>query len=323
MEPTSCSKIAQILRNAKREDLSNLLSDSMYDFTESSTFGSRYYSTLTTVNIYSSIKINAKLKKLAEQDINLIIDAFRIIYPVKAESIEINSVEFFVNPDNPFSDSEEIEPRRKFVETTFWGNNQFRMFISHSSKIKEFAHLLSEELKVYAITSFVAHDDIEPTKEWQSVIEDALFTCDGVLVLLNDEFHKSKWTDQEVGISYGLKKIIIPLRMGIDPYGFLGKFQGLQAKGKKIKAIAFDVFKLLNQKEESSELISKSIINKFVNSTSFIKSLETIPILEELTHIDRESLGELKNAGESNLQIKGAFGVPARLDNLLKRWENS
>jgi hypothetical protein len=48
--------------------------------------------------------------------------------------------------------------------------------------------LLAKELKdalvLYAIDGFVAHEDIEPTKEWLIEIETALETCHGLVALL-------------------------------------------------------------------------------------------------------------------------------------------
>jgi hypothetical protein len=48
---------------------------------------------------------------------------------------------------------------------------------------------------------------------------------DGFVALLTTEFHDSDWTDQEVGYALARRVPIISVRMGRDPYGFLGKFQ--------------------------------------------------------------------------------------------------
>jgi hypothetical protein len=43
----------------------------------------------------------------------------------------------------------------------------------------------------------------------------------------------------------GLNKLIIPIRLGSDPYGFMGKYQGLQGNKKTTDDLANELFKLL------------------------------------------------------------------------------
>ena len=54
---------------------------------------------------------------------------------------------------------------------TFWKEGYFRLFLSHLSKFKVNTAYLQKELLKYGISSFVAHNDIEPTKLWQNEIE--------------------------------------------------------------------------------------------------------------------------------------------------------
>ena len=91
---------------------------------------------------------------------------------------------------------------------------------------KQRAAKLSERLARYGVHAFVAHEDIEPTKEWQIEIERALRSCDALCAFLTPEFVESKWCDQEVGFVVEARKLVVPLRMGADPHGFIGKYQG-------------------------------------------------------------------------------------------------
>ena len=56
--------------------------------------------------------------------------------------------------------------------------SQFRLFISHISENKHQATRLKECLAPYAISAFVAHEDILPTLEWQPEVERALYFMD-------------------------------------------------------------------------------------------------------------------------------------------------
>jgi hypothetical protein len=79
----------------------------------------------------------------------------------------------------------------------------------------------------FGISCFVAHEDIHPTKEWQDEIENALASMDAFVALMTEKFHHSLWTDQEVGFALARGIPMIAVKLGIDPYGFIGKFQAL------------------------------------------------------------------------------------------------
>src|SRR5579864_284294 len=61
----------------------------------------------------------------------------------------------------------EIEPfaRSSSIEPSFWRSGQFRLFLSHIEKFKVEATELQQHLSNFHISAFVAHRDIEPTKE--------------------------------------------------------------------------------------------------------------------------------------------------------------
>jgi hypothetical protein len=52
---------------------------------------------------------------------------------------------------------------------------------------------------------------------------------DGFVALMTADFHDSDWTDQEVGFAFARGVPLIAVRLGKDPYGFIGKFQALSS----------------------------------------------------------------------------------------------
>lgn len=56
-------------------------------------------------------------------------------------------------------------------------------------------------LNHYGLDVFLAHEDIEPTEEWQTRILSELKRASVFLPLLTDKFITSKWTAQECGIA--------------------------------------------------------------------------------------------------------------------------
>ena len=70
-----------------------------------------------------------------------------------------------------------------------WGtNNSIKIFISHRDNIKQIASSIKNELEPFGISSFVSHEDIEPTEEWVKEILRALQSMDLLIALFSDDF---------------------------------------------------------------------------------------------------------------------------------------
>ena len=91
-------RILHILTYRDRGDLAQALRGSRYELNESSTYGSRLFSTLTTLEIYSPIQKHDKLQKLSAEDRREIVRAFHVLYPVRDNEPEINEVDFLIDP---------------------------------------------------------------------------------------------------------------------------------------------------------------------------------------------------------------------------------
>ena len=202
---------------------------------------------------------------------------------------------------------------------SFWQQGYFRVFISHSVSIKEKAHELKEALIPYQITSFVAHDDIEPGHEWQVEIENALKTMDALVAIISPEFLGSKWCDQEVGYALGRNKLVIPISRGATPHGFIGKIQGLQSNGLEAKTIVEKIVDILIQNELSSPRITEVLVEKLVKSGSWESSKFTMTLLEKAPKITSEQAGRLLKSVEENVDVSKSWGVPERINKLIER----
>ena len=208
-------------------------------------------------------------------------------------------------------------------ELTSWREDSFRLFISHLSAKRGYAGELQEELCQFGVSCFVAHKDIEPTKEWLGEIETALATCDALLGLVSPGFHESKWTDQELGYAMGRQLLVATARLGADPKGFVGQFQALEGNGKDPSALARDVFEILRDHRLTSERISDAVVECFARSNSFRRAKDNMALLEELKYWGPSLSSKARAALEENTQIKDAYGVPSRLERLLARMEQS
>jgi len=203
----------------------------------------------------------------------------------------------------------------------YWKHKQYKLFLSHISSYKKETAELQKSLEYYGISSFVAHEDIAPTKEWQSEIENALATMDGLAALLTPSFHESKWTDQEIGVAMGRSVQIIPIRLGIDPYGFIGKFQGVQGLGKTSDQLAKEIVEILIKNKTSEPAVISALIYSLPESSSYAESKEKIELIEKASHISKELLNVLNDAVKNNGQVRDSWGVPEKIKELTKKYK--
>lgn len=204
------------------------------------------------------------------------------------------------------------------IDVHCWQNRRFRLFMSHLATDKVRASELQQALDHYYISSFVAHVDIEPTREWQNEIELALNSCHALSALLMHGFHDSKWTDQEIGVVMGRGKLIIPIRLGMDPYGFIGKYQGIQGVNKSTGELARDIFAVLKSNKSTQRYISEAIVNRFEDSSSFDEAKISMSLVEELEYLDEKIISRIEQAVNLNSQLRNSFVVPDRARALIE-----
>lgn len=206
------------------------------------------------------------------------------------------------------------------IDPPFWRKRMFRLFISHLATEKVFAAELQEALLAYGISSFVAHNDIEPTLEWQTQIETALATCDSLVAVLHADFHRSNWTDQEIGFAMGRGLPVFAVRCGQDPYGFIGRFQGFNGANKTAGALAKELFEAYRKNKQTQKRMAEVLVSLFEESGSFAFAKTRIGYLEELEVWDPSFVHRIEAAANSNSQIEGSWGVPERVRKLAKKW---
>jgi hypothetical protein len=122
-----------------------------------------------------------------------------------------------------------------------------KVFISHLAAEKEKAAKVQYYLLRQQVSSFVAHEDIVPSRDWQSSILSALNTMDVLVALVTPGFHNSLWTNQEIGIALGKEKPIISVKIGDNPKGFIGRYQAIPGKGRYPQDIVSDILKIMEK----------------------------------------------------------------------------
>jgi hypothetical protein len=207
------------------------------------------------------------------------------------------------------------------IEPSFWRKGMLRVFLAHLAANRANAAALQEACLKFGISCFVAHNDIEPTTEWEAQIQTALATCDSLVALLDPNFHASNWTDQEIGFAMGRGVPVFAVQLGQTPYGFIGRFQAFAGKGKDASALAKELFDAYRKNKQTQRRMSEVLVRLFEDSGSFAEAKDRIGYLEMLVVWEPSFSSRLKSAVESNSQVSEAWGVPERVNALVKKWK--
>ncbi|HEX6687128.1 MAG TPA: toll/interleukin-1 receptor domain-containing protein [Solirubrobacterales bacterium] len=214
-----------------------------------------------------------------------------------------------------------------------WGEGFFRLFLSHTKASKQLAGKIRERLLEQGIDAYVAHDLIEPTKEWMDEIETALRTCDATAAILSEDFVGSQWCDQEIGISIGRRILIIAVRQGADPHGFISKFQAVPGDATPLapENIATNLRETLVSHDLTKAKMAAATVQVYANSGSFDDARANLTRVREIPKPlwTNEMIDLAEKAGEENVDLRHGdwYGTPIPqvlseyLDQLLDRPE--
>ena len=182
------------------------------------------------------------------------------------------------------------------------------IFLSHANKDKKIAKRLADELNQYGLKVFVAHEDIKIGDKWESILFNKIKECDLFVALLSENFHGAQYTDHEVGIGYGLNKLIFPVRFDDTiPYGFMSKFQAKKISREINKEeIVKLFFNMVAKSEKGAEMIHK-LIEEFGDSSSYERANQTAEILSQYTEFSDEQLDQIAGIFLRNNQIRDGF----------------
>ena len=270
-----------------------------YDNWNGGTFGHALFLTVPETLYLSTVRQREEIQKQISADINR-------IHNVQNEFIDGVFIEMESVTEHDWrQESGLLQSRRPAVNTEaarrIWFDTGYRVFLSHKTEVKAEAAKLKERLRIFGVSCFVAHEDIHPTKEWQDEIENALTSMDAFVALLTPGFHDSLWTDQEVGFAVGRGVPIVAVRLGMDPYGFIGKFQALSCNWQEIS------------KELVSLLISQTLmLDAYVSAaqrcTSFDNGNILARVLPSIKVLTDEQVRRLIAAFNENGELRGSFG---------------
>lgn len=196
------------------------------------------------------------------------------------------------------------------------------VFASYKSEDKKIAGQIKGNIEKLGLDVFLAHEDIEPSAEWEEVILTKLEETDVFLPLLTENFTKSYYTGQESGFALCRKILIIPIMIDVKPFGFLDRFQGLKANLDDMPSTCLEIVGIIFTRGDFGERLTRCIIDAFKKSFTFKEAELRSKILSVFASLDKEQVDEILLASCENDQIYGSFSARKDINNLVEKYKS-
>jgi hypothetical protein len=192
-----------------------------------------------------------------------------------------------------------------------WTSSRLRLFCSHLAEYRSHVGEVGDALSRFGIESFIAHDAIEPSKEWAQVLEGALASCDAMVVFLHPGLRESGWCGQEVGWVMGRKRPVLPLNYGLAPYGFIEKLQYQTCSNMDPQKIALVIVDWLTKTPSVHARLASGLVDSFAFSPSWNFTRSIAPFLERINTVSDDDLGKMEAAARDNVDVRECMITPA------------
>lgn len=307
MENNHIKIVQDMLKKENKHEIARKLENAYYE----NILVDNWNGGMGSTNIFVNPEYFMELEKLDKENIALLVKIFNAL-PHEYE--EISFIKFSIN-------TKPINNVKNKELATFWKQGYLKLFISHLAKHKEKASTLQKELMLYGISGFVAHVDIEPSKEWQGEIEKALHTMDALTAILMDGFKESHWCDQEVGFAVGKNVLIIPIKKELDPYGFIGKYQAIQGNNTTVKEVAKAIFNTIIKNPKTRSNMLTILSNLIATSTNENKASLQLEIFSEIDNLPKEILTQMAEQINNNSVLHNSTNFLKKLEKLFAKYQ--
>jgi hypothetical protein len=186
-----------------------------------------------------------------------------------------------------------------------WEEGIVRIFLSHLAAEREFVGEVNKELKGIGLSSFVAHDSIDVSQEWQAEIERALRTADVLVGLAHPNFTDSVWTQQEVGWALGRDIPVLLIGIGETPRGFPARYQApmLGQSHRTAWRVASTIAVWLTRQDRWGSAVVNALVHDLEYATSYVAGRDAAERLEQVGRLTPAVLDAIEHAYLSNNQL--------------------
>jgi len=176
-----------------------------------------------------------------------------------------------------------------------------RAFLSYQTQDKLVAGRVREVLQAIGVQSFLAHEDIQVSRQWQRAILDELKKCELFFAILSERYYQSIYCAQESGIAVFRDMTIVPLSIdGTIPKGFIAHIQSSKVDPEDISpAILF-----AGIAEHDFNFVFDRLVHEISTSGSFRGAeYDFQQILPYLDRASDEQIVRLLNTSSENGQV--------------------
>jgi hypothetical protein len=181
-----------------------------------------------------------------------------------------------------------------------WVQGQLKLFVGHLAIHQEFVGQVGNALSADGVCAFVAHTSIEPSKEWEVVIESALRTCDAMAVFLHAGFHASSWCDQEVGFGLARRVPTVPIIIDEKPYGFMSKYQAIRGSGLNAGQLAIKITDWLITTPTAQAAVAEGLVTAIERAANDDHIHRLIALLASIPHLTPQQFKRLLQVREAH-----------------------
>jgi hypothetical protein len=153
---------------------------------------------------------------------------------------------------------------------------------------------------------------------WQQEIEAALRSMDAMAAILTPEFPESRWTDQEVGWALGAGHYVLPIRRGLDPYGFIAEVQGIRGANKTVNSVAEEVFLTLLKQRLTRARMLEAIVYGFERSSSSSDAVRNVALIEKAGAFPPTLAQRLESTASANSNFAATKGLRERVQRVAR-----
>ena len=201
-------------------------------------------------------------------------------------------------------------------------NKSATVFISHSTDDVDLAKRIKSWLEDIGIRVFIAHQDIEPSNDFDTAIIEQVKSSIVYLALLTKNFQKSDWCDQEAGIAIATNSIILPIKIDVDPYGFLNKKQALRWNEdvSSMAILAKSIIHKLSRDEQKrirNELLKED--GRFSRCGTYDRAGVLCNIISNFPSLTDAEVGSIAQSVIKNEQIYQSRTARPHLESILKK----
>jgi len=315
--PEVISMLSEIFRHQERLDLVEVCesSNARIEFGEYDNWNGGTNTWVLHLEIPTALYVPIKSRlKMIEEEIRSELNVLNKKYPNDI----LGNVQIYPVENRALSAGQRMSPPEVDVKRV-WGASKFRLFLSHLSADKVLVSSLKSELAMRGVSAFVAHDDIEPSLKWKAEIECALRSMHALAAILTPSFHESKWTDQEIGWALGRGLLVLPVRMGIDPYGFFGENQGIPGDKKPAISLASEIVRALLVNPQTHGEMKRAVVRSFQSASTWDEAKALKNVISQIDDFADEEASAILLACEENPEVKHAFGVPEAIKRKFNR----